>query len=45
MLDSFTLLLVWNKEQAFIFSADRVFEKVGDEMKDMPQHGFYKSEN
>lgn len=45
MLDSFTLLLLWNKEHAFIFSADTIFEKGDDEMKDMSEHGFYRSEN
>lgn len=39
----FTLLPVWNKEHAFICSGDTIFEKGGDEIKDMPQHGFDKT--
>lgn len=36
---------MWNKENAFICSSDTIFQKGDDEIKGMPQHGFYKSEN
>lgn len=41
----FTLLLLWNKEHAFIYSDGTIFQKRGGKIKGIPQHGSYKSEN